>query len=406
MRPARRVIMRCEFALHNRKIQNMLMPIRQQPAAAGDALPTATTEHVMLRWRASAENDLDGETTMAGSLIETTPLDRALLAHPCLRAALCGAALKAAVAGGNLTIAAGGDASAMFWSHRQRFAGIDLAIIDAGAGPAPGDDPIGHAEAALNAARQTGAVDIMVLQIAHGARPGKPPRGFQQAMGGDYLAIERGLTRRETLPIGDDYASFLQSLGHDTRRNAHRYRRKAEAAGLSFRFAWGPPPPDEADRRYRLGAATRPIQKSRRRIDAHDRFIAARARPYQAWLEKPDGEPASFATGFVTGDGGYLVYQLNDPAFAAISLSMTLRTYVIEALSAAGVRALIFPNGCGGLLGNACEVRRGTAIVAIRSSAGGLIKTLAAAAFAETGYVRKASISAARHTIAEWRSKH
>ncbi len=342
-----------------------------------------------------------------GASFRQLPLDVALSDFPVLRAPLAAAALRSCAAGGILqvqTTGQGAEPGALFWSHRQRLWGLELGLAEVGAGPAPQDDYIAQAERALEAASRFGKVDIMTLQIAESAPTAKPPRGFQRAMGGAYLAVERGLARRESLPLLGDYAGFLQSLGHDTRRNMHRYRRKAGAAGFSFRFATEAPPRTEAALRHGLGALTEPRPKSPRRIDAHDGFIADRTRPYWAALEGRDGRPASIAAGFITGDSAYLVYQLNDAAHGKLSLSLVLRGYLIEALLELGVRELIFPNGCSGLLQAACTQRRGVVMILLRRSLVGLAKTLAVAAFAETHYVRKATISAARHDWRQWRS--
>jgi hypothetical protein len=332
-------------------------------------------------------------------------IDRALTDYPALRAPIAGAALRACAAGGDLRVtarSADADPSQLFWTHRQRVGGLDLAMVEAGSGSAPDGSYIAQAEVALRTAEAFGQVDIMTLQIAGAARD-RPPRGFQTALDGSFLAIERGLLRQEELPLAADYKRFLDSLGHDTRRNMHRYRRKTEAAGFAFQYTAEAPPPLQAAVRHRLGAMNTPQPKSRRRIDAHDEFVAARAMPYCATLLTQDGGIGSFATGFITGDSAYLVYQLNDAANRKMSLSLVLRGHLIEALIAQGVRALIFPNGCHGLLDAACMPRRGTVMILIRRSLTAVAKTLAVAAFADTRYIRTAVRTASRYEISQWR---
>jgi hypothetical protein len=246
-------------------------------------------------------------------------------------------------------------------------------MVEAGAGPSKTATRLAQAEDSLRLLAADSPIDILSVKIIGAERRSRMVPGATRVRDG-YYAIEQRITRYDVLPLGADLDAFLRRLGHDTRRNMHRTRRKAAKSGYGFAFVPVAPRAEDVVERYRLGAATHPAPRSRARLDSYDRFIGARPRPYHSTIRTAAGDIVSLAAGFIAGQTGFLLYQFNHSDHREASLSLTNRSYLTEALIAEGVRELIFPNGCGGLLRQACEPWKGVEIVLIRRSLPALTK--------------------------------
>lgn len=158
------------------------------------------------------------------------------------------------------------------------------------------------------------------------------------------------------LHIGADYETFLEGLGPRTRRNLRHYRHRAERQGLWF-------VPDLSIEKYEAAVtalADPERAASLRDRDARDqRFFSRFASPYNprvlAGLATPEGRLISVVSGVCSGDHMHLLSQFNDESLAGQSVSMVLRSHLIEHLIGRGIRQIHFVNGASGALARFCD---------------------------------------------------
>jgi hypothetical protein len=291
------------------------------------------------------------------------------------RSTLAGAAVSAAVHRQALRLTElppGPHSAGIVWHYAPRLMGLRATIVEAGTGASPAGDRRIQAEQAAARLAADCRIDVLSLRIADGERRPSPPAPAGRSANGAFIMLERRTGRPEILPIGPSYAAFLDRLGHDTRRNMRRTRRKAEADGLTFTMGFGPEGRPGAAELDRIGALTAPDPRSPRRIAADEQFVAGRPNSWFGAIRGGDGALLSYASGFMSGGSAFLVHQLNDKTFRQHSLSLTNRSYLIEGLVDRGAGELIFPKGCTGLLRAACLPVRGVDVIMIRRSLPGL----------------------------------
>jgi len=138
------------------------------------------------------------------------------------------------------------------------------------------------------------------------------------------------------------YDEFLAKVGARTRRNLRGYRRKSELAGNEFcpnqRFT------DfcaAARRLFPMGAYATHESKLQRCLA----MIEAMPSRLLIGLRRANGEWISLAGGWYVGDRVILNMQLNDRRCCRDSVSLVLRSYLIEQLINRGFRELIFWGG-------------------------------------------------------------
>jgi Acetyltransferase (GNAT) domain len=143
------------------------------------------------------------------------------------------------------------------------------------------------------------------------------------------------------LKLPTTYDEFLGKLGPRTRRNFRHYRRKSERAGNEFssmlEFA-----EFVALSRVLLPNAAYATAKSKRTLDRHLAMIEAMPSRILIGLRRVGGEWIGLAGGWRVGDRTILAMQLNNRTYDRESLSIVLRSYLIEALIKQGVRELVF----------------------------------------------------------------
>ena len=284
--------------------------------------------------------------------------------------------MRSLAAGGKFTFGAGADAinRDLSWSRRTA-RGRDLRIVDAVLACRSPARCLDEAEAVLHRLKDEAPIDILSVEIADPRGADGKLEGFQRR--GAYLVCEHRYAREALLTLEDDWEDFLNGLGRKTRRNMRRFRRRAGAAGLRFSLADEAPSSVDAEARHRLGAATRPAPRSATYIDACDVFIRARTHPFVGRLREGDGATAAMVVGFITGQSAYIAYQLHHSRHEKLSLSLTMRSHLTEALIRQGVRELIFPNGCQGQLRSACRPQPISTVAFIRAGPVALTKALA-----------------------------
>lgn len=148
--------------------------------------------------------------------------------------------------------------------------------------------------------------------------------------------------RHAMLALQPRYEDFLVRLGPRTRRNLRYYRRKMEQAGSRFRGTLPFADFAAASRALFPNAA---YASSRPNLDRCLAMIEAMSRPLMIGLQNSRGEWVSLAGGWYAGERAILLTQLNDRAYTRESISLVMRSYLIETLISEGIRELVFWEG-------------------------------------------------------------
>ena len=145
------------------------------------------------------------------------------------------------------------------------------------------------------------------------------------------------------LELPRTYEEFLARVRRPTRHNFYRYRRRSEQEGNEF--CTNLPFTDFVAAANNLfpSAAYPPPKREFRRFLA---MIEAMPSRLLIGLRRSDGgDWLSLAGGWYAGSCAYLVFQLNDRACKRESVSLVLRSYLIEHLINRGIRELVFWGG-------------------------------------------------------------
>lgn len=151
------------------------------------------------------------------------------------------------------------------------------------------------------------------------------------------------------------YSDFLAGLGRSTRHNFNRYRRRSEEAGNKFC--------SEQDFGAFCAAAERLLPDSAYPVThgALQRSLAMIAQMPSRQLvgiRQSTGAWISLAGLWCTGDRAYMAIQLNDRRLARESISLVLRSCLIEHLLDRGFRTLIFLDGVSEPLSSYTDARK------------------------------------------------
>jgi len=141
------------------------------------------------------------------------------------------------------------------------------------------------------------------------------------------------------LELPRTYDEFLAKVGPHTRRNLRGYRRKSELAGNKFC-------PDQPFTDF-CAAARSLFPKeahAKRESDLQRSLAMIEAMPSRLLigLRQRGGEWISLAGGWYVDGRAVLVLQLNDRTRSRESVSLVLRSYLIEQLINRGIRELVF----------------------------------------------------------------
>jgi hypothetical protein len=135
------------------------------------------------------------------------------------------------------------------------------------------------------------------------------------------------------------YDQFLARVSGNTRHNLCRYRRRSEAARNEFCSELAFADFCAAARRLFPKEAYARQESNFRQCLAMIESMPSRL---LVGLRRPGGEWISVAGGWYAGDRAVLNMQLNDRACARDSVSLVLRSYVLEQLIKRGIRELVF----------------------------------------------------------------
>jgi len=149
------------------------------------------------------------------------------------------------------------------------------------------------------------------------------------------------------LALPGTYEGFLEGLGCTTRHNFRRYRRRFEAAGYSWVERLS------RDELHSAVSHLAPKTKyydvaSRARLETQLNMVAATDRPLAMGLKHHTGQWLSVLGGWYKPRGAVFCFQYNnDQEFGQHSLSLVLRTYLIEHLIGQKLEELIIWGGTG-----------------------------------------------------------
>ena len=144
------------------------------------------------------------------------------------------------------------------------------------------------------------------------------------------------------LKLPRTYDEFLAKVRRPTRHNLCRYRRRSELAGNQFC-------PDQPFAEF-CAAAKRLLPKAAYPLPKRDfrrsvAMIEAMPSRLLIGLRRRGGDWISLAAGWHVGGCAFLAMQLNDRTRRRESVSLVLRSYLIEQLIKRGIRELVFWGG-------------------------------------------------------------
>jgi hypothetical protein len=146
----------------------------------------------------------------------------------------------------------------------------------------------------------------------------------------------------EHLELPRTYDEFLAKVRRPTRHNLYRYRRRSELAGNEFC-------PDQSFTDFCAASkrlsSKRSYPLAKRIFQQALAMIEASPSRLLIGLRRRGGDWISLAGGWYVGDCAFLAMQLNDRTYGRESLSLVLRSYLIQQLINQGIRKLVFWNG-------------------------------------------------------------
>lgn len=144
------------------------------------------------------------------------------------------------------------------------------------------------------------------------------------------------------LQLPRTFDDFLAKLGPRTRRNFRNFRRKSEQTGNQFIQKLSFAEFSEASRSLLPNAA---LARSKETQEKHLAMIGTMPSQMLVGLRGKNSEWIGLAGGWIEDNRAILVMQLNDRTRTRESISLVLRSYLIEALINQGVREIIFWEG-------------------------------------------------------------
>ena len=261
--------------------------------------------------------------------------------------------------------------------YRRCYCGMDAATVYAFQESCSLSHPLWTtALRALTRIDSTSRVDHLNLYVS-GSVPPEDASGNNLHLVADrrYLALALPYETRDILNLPPTFEEFLQGLGHSNRRHLKARHKEALEAGLVFSYS-SDPAALGAEERFPLGLASRPTPYPADLIQAFDAVAIAKTNFWHTTLRTPQGELLSYACGFVEGDTAVMLYQFNHQAYPKLSLSMTLRAFLIKHWVGTGIVRILFPMGIGGHLTHAATTNPIAQVFFLRRAALPLAKAL------------------------------
>jgi hypothetical protein len=156
----------------------------------------------------------------------------------------------------------------------------------------------------------------------------------------------------DLLELPDDYEMFLAGVGPHTRRNLRYYRRKAEDEGIRFVPEIGV---EEYERVVKAMREVTDFPHDPIRQERDRRFFRMLGEPLIMGLRKSDGTFVSILAAVRFEKSLHVLSQLNDQSLRRMSISVVLRSYLIEQSIELGFTSMHFVNGSSPMLGRYCQ---------------------------------------------------
>ncbi len=232
-------------------------------------------------------------------------------------------------------------------------------------------------------------VDTLNLFIAGGVPPADAGgRTLHTVQNGHYIALAMPYDTRDILELGDSFEDFLQTLGRSNRRHLKARNKEAVEAGLRFEIS-GEPAALGAEERFELALLSRPVPYPRDLVEAFDKVAASKPGFFHASLRTPEGLLLSYCRGFVEADSSMIMYQFNRKDYPKLSLTMTLRSFLVQHWVGTSVKRIVFPMGLAGHLAHAATTNPIAQIFFLRRSPVAVAKALLMSILVPTSDVSK-----------------
>ena len=257
----------------------------------------------------------------------------------------------------------------MLFYFRRRYRDIDLSIVYA---YQECDDLRTNiwttATRALETLSNQFAIDTLNLHVA-GTVPPEDADGttLHTVLHGRYTALAMPHETRDILELGENFEAFLKTLGHSNRRHMKARHKEAVQAGLQFSVS-SDPAALGADDRFELALISRPMPYPHDLVDAFDATASSKPGFFHASLRSPEGLLLSYCRGFIEADTSVILYQFNRKDLPKLSLTMTLRSFLIQHWAGTRVHRIVFPMGLAGHLTHAATTNPITRIFFLRRS--------------------------------------
>ena len=234
----------------------------------------------------------------------------------------------------------------------------------------------GVATKALETLSKQFRVDTLNLFIA-GDVPSADAGGrtLHTVQAGRYIALAMPYETRDILELGDSFEDFLHTLGHSNRRHMKARHKEAVEAGLRFEIS-SDPAALGAQERFELALLSRPVPYRRDLVEAFDTVASSKPGFFHASLRSPEGLLLSYCSGFLESDSSMIMYQFNRKDYPKLSLTMTLRSFLIQHWAGTGVKRIVFPMGLAGHLTHAATTNPIAQIFFLRRSPVAVAKAL------------------------------
>lgn len=248
-------------------------------------------------------------------------------------------------------VRAEGELIGLFYAREKTLGGIGTGLIyaDAVLGGMIAAEPV-HQERVFSCA----LTEMLQRPSVRGLRICVPPDGYERRVV-ERLASSlpvrvsfRPLQYHSAIPLSATFAEFLNSLGRHTRRNLRYYRRRFEATHGAFVSAMNFAEFEQAAEVLLCKKVVGASHSALRRTLA---VLSAVSRPLLAGLRSRDGDWMAVIGGWHAGTSAVVFAQMNDDRdHTDMSLGLVLRSYLIEAMTVAGMHEVVFWAGAGGLL--------------------------------------------------------
>jgi hypothetical protein len=185
--------------------------------------------------------------------------------------------------------------------------------------------------------------------------------------------------------LPESFESLVSKFGRRTRKNISQHRRMCSDAG--YRYVPQVSADQYAAAMQRLNAAS-PFPVTSHRQSRDERILALH-QDLRVGMVGSDGTLVAVLCGFLRNERFYLLTQANDSSLARLSLSLVLRTYLMEHLIGIGVKQLQVTGGSSLALGRYFEplnyrsiyvdARKG-ALAGIKCAVAALVRSMRAGA--------------------------